>query len=101
MLHEEHDWPARARTVREQGTSAIAEATHDALVHRRTSSRRQPDTVARLRRALEDTPPEGYAGCCEAIAGMDQVARSAPSTRPTLVDLRPRRPGDAARPTAS
>ncbi len=45
----------------------------------------QPDTVAKLRRALEDTPPEGYAGCCEAIAGMDQVEAIGAIDAPTLV----------------
>ena len=84
MLAEEHDWPARARTVREQGTSAIAEATVTRWFTEGFIAK-EPDTVAKLRRALEDTPPEGYAGCCEAIAGMDQVDAIGAIDTPTLV----------------
>jgi len=84
MLAEEHDWPARARTVREQGTSAIAEATMTRWFTEGFIAK-EPDTVAKLRRALEDTPPEGYAGCCDAIAGMDLLDAIESVAAPTLV----------------
>ena len=44
-----------------------------------------PDTVARLRATLADTPPEGYAGCCDAIAGMDLLDAIESVAAPTLV----------------
>ena len=46
---------------------------------------RNPDTVARLRATLADTPPEGYAGCCDAIAGMDLLDAIESVEAPTLV----------------
>jgi 3-oxoadipate enol-lactonase len=45
----------------------------------------EPETVAAARDALLNTPPEGYAGCCAAIAGMDQRADLPSITAPTLV----------------
>jgi 3-oxoadipate enol-lactonase len=46
---------------------------------------RRPEAVERTRRALLDTPPEGYAGCCEAIA-LHDLRRELGSVRaPTLV----------------
>ena len=46
---------------------------------------RDPATVAASRAALEGVDPEGYAGCCEAIAAMDQRASLAAIVAPTLV----------------
>jgi pimeloyl-ACP methyl ester carboxylesterase len=34
---------------------------------------------------LRDTPPEGYAGCCEAIAGADLPGRLGGIQAPTLI----------------
>ena len=41
--------------------------------------------IEQFRVGLEGTDPEGYACCCEAIAGMDQRADLAAVTAPTLV----------------
>jgi pimeloyl-ACP methyl ester carboxylesterase len=41
--------------------------------------------VAGIVDAMRGLDPEGYAGCCEAIAGMDQRASLASITAPTLV----------------
>ena len=84
MLADEHDWPARAKLVREQGPGAIAEATV-ARWFTPGFVERHPDTVAKLRATLADTPPEGYAGCCDAIGGMDQLAVLERVAAPTLV----------------
>src|SRR5918998_4667970 len=57
---------SRARTVRAEGVSAIA----DAVVERWfTPAFREasPEVVERARRMLLDTPDEGYASCCEAV----------------------------------
>lgn len=84
MLAEEHDWPARAKLVREQGTGAVAQASIERWFTPGFVAA-NPDTVARLRATLADTPPEGYAGCCDAIAGMDLLDAIESVQAPTLV----------------
>jgi len=84
MLAEEHDWPARAKLVREQGTGAVAQASIERWFTPGFVAA-NPDTVARLRATLADTPPEGYAGCCDAIAGMDLLDAIESVEAPTLV----------------
>jgi 3-oxoadipate enol-lactonase len=84
MLAEEHDWPARAKLVREQGTGAVAQASIERWFTPGFVAA-NPDTVARLRATLADTPPEGYAGCCDAIAGMDLLDAIESVAAPTLV----------------
>ena len=46
---------------------------------------REPAVVQAGRATLEQTDPEGYAGCCEAIAEMNLLADLAAITAPTLV----------------
>jgi 3-oxoadipate enol-lactonase len=78
------DFAARARTVREHGIEAIA----DALIGRwftPSFPASHPDTVARIRAMLLSTSREGYAGGCEAIAQMDLRADLPRITAPTLV----------------
>jgi len=63
-------WLERAATVRAHGTAAVA----DAVVARWFTPdfrRLRPRSVDAMRAMLAATPAEGYAGCCEAIAGMD------------------------------
>ena len=43
------------------------------------------ETVERAGRMVRDTPPEGYAGCCEAIRDMDMRARLGAIRAPTLL----------------
>jgi 3-oxoadipate enol-lactonase len=74
----------RATTVRGQGTEAIA----DGVVARWFTddfADRAAETVARMRAMIAATPPEGYAGCCEAIAAWDSRADLGRITAPTLV----------------
>ncbi len=64
-------WLERAATVRQAGTPAVIA---DVVVGRWFTAgyaEAHPDTVARHRRMIIETPAEGYAGCCEAIAGLD------------------------------
>ena len=63
-------WHERARIVRARGTSAIAEAVLGRWFTGRSRDQ-SPETVARYREMLEGIPAEGYAACCEAIAGWD------------------------------
>lgn len=74
----------RAGLVRREGIATVA----DAVLGRWFTPRfhaLSPDTVARYRAMLVSTPAEGYAGCCEAIAGMDLRGRLAEIAAPTLV----------------
>ena len=64
------DYAARAKLVREQGMAAIADGVISRWFTPAFPSHR-PDVVARIRGLLLSTPPEGYAGACEAIASMD------------------------------
>jgi len=63
-------WEERAQTVRADGVSAIAEAVLERWF---TSAFREdhPETLEWAGRMLRETPPEGYAGCCEAIRDAD------------------------------
>ncbi len=80
----EQTWRDRARTVRAEGTVAIA----DAVISRWFTpayAAGHPDLVARLRETFAAHPDEGYASCCAAIAGMDQRGDLGGITAPTLV----------------
>jgi 3-oxoadipate enol-lactonase len=84
MLAKEHDWPLRARTVREHGTGAIAAAG----VERWFTApyiEANPDVAERMRAMIAATPSEGYAACCDAIDAMDLVADITRVRAPTLV----------------
>ncbi len=79
-------WLERAATVRADGVGAIADAVLGRWLtpgFRETAGGRA--VVDRLRAILTATPPEGYAGCCEAIAEMDLRDDLARVTAPTLV----------------
>jgi 3-oxoadipate enol-lactonase len=84
QLGPESMWHERAETVRTQGLEAIAQAGLERWFTE-GFRREQPETVARLRASLCATPPEGYAGCCEAIAEMDLRGDLPSIAAPTLV----------------
>jgi 3-oxoadipate enol-lactonase len=63
-------WHERARIVRKTGTAAVAERALSRWFTDRFRDE-HPETVARFRQILEQTSREGYAACCEAIAGWD------------------------------
>jgi 3-oxoadipate enol-lactonase / 4-carboxymuconolactone decarboxylase len=77
-------YDSRARTVRADGVSAIAD---EVLERWFTPAFRQnrPETVEWAGRMLRATPAEGYAGCCEAIRDMDLRDRLGEIRAPTLV----------------
>ena len=77
-------WAERARIVRTDGMEAIA----DSVIERWFTPelpREEPDTVARFRATLVETPPDGYARCCEALAAWDATERISAISVPTLV----------------
>ncbi len=71
----------RAATVREQGIEPVA----DAIVSRWFTDLTAPETRARFRAILVATEPEGYAGCCEALAAWDFREQLPEVAVPTLV----------------
>jgi 3-oxoadipate enol-lactonase len=78
-------WHERAATVRAAGTpEVVAEAT---MTRWFTEPWRaaHPDRVAAFHAMVSSTPAEGYAGCCEAIAGLDLTSGLSGVTAPTLV----------------
>lgn len=75
----------RARTVRAAGTT---EPVADAVIARWFTelwAREHPALVARHRQMIVDTPAEGYASCCEAVAAHDVVVDLPTIAAPTLV----------------
>lgn len=84
-LEPESAWRLRASTVRAQGTGAVA----DAVVRRwYTDAWRvaNPELTAAAAHSVSVTPAEGYAGCCEAIASMNQV-NDLPAIRALLLAI--------------
>jgi 3-oxoadipate enol-lactonase len=74
----------RAQTVRALGLESLA----DGVIARWFTpefAAACPDVVARMRAELAATPAEGYAACCEALAGLDLTPDLAGITAPTLV----------------
>ena len=96
---EPEGWIDRAAAVREGGTAAVA----DAVVARWLTPARaeqDPDLVERLRAMILATPAEGYAACCDALAGWDNRAALERIACPTLVvagDQDPSTPPDVVR----
>jgi 3-oxoadipate enol-lactonase len=79
------NWQERAAAVRAAGGP---EPIADTVLGRWFTegfAAAHPDVVARYRALIVATPAEGYAGCCEAIAGMDLRAGLPGIRAPTLV----------------
>ena len=77
-------WVQRAATVRGDGLPSISAQ----VVSRWFTpgfAARFPSVPATFEATLDGVDPEGYAGCCEAIAGMDLRAGLAKISAPTLV----------------
>ena len=77
-------WIDRAATVRARGMNAVVEAQLERWFTP-TLAELRPEVVERTRRTLLETPPEGYAGCCEAIGSCDLRAELGSIRAPTLV----------------
>jgi pimeloyl-ACP methyl ester carboxylesterase len=77
-------WEERAATARSQGLAPLA----GPVVGRWFTPgfvERDPAAVAAVTAMFNGTDPEGYAGCAEAIAAMDQRRSITTITAPTLV----------------
>jgi 3-oxoadipate enol-lactonase len=77
-------WRTRAERVRAAGMAAISEQVIGRWFTPAFAAR-EPDVLASFTAAFERTDPEGYAGCCEAIAGMDLRPSLRSITAPTVV----------------
>lgn len=76
-------WHARAAAVRAEGTASIAES----VVGRWFTpgfAHENPRLVARSHAMVRATPDEGYAACCEALAGWDGRADLGRIAAPTV-----------------
>jgi 3-oxoadipate enol-lactonase len=80
-LPPREQWLERAATVRADGVSAIA----DAAIDRWFTPLAPVSLRERFRTMLVETPAEGYAGCCEALADLDLRDRLGAIDAPTLV----------------
>jgi 3-oxoadipate enol-lactonase len=74
----------RAAAVRRDGLEGFADATMQRWFTEEFRAR-HPQTVEAIREAFVATPREGYAACCEALAGYDVRAHLASISRPVLV----------------
>ena len=77
-------WTERAETVRAKGTAAIAETVVERWLTPDYAAA-HPEIVVRLKSMIEQTPDEGYAACCGAIARMDLRGALPRITAATLV----------------
>jgi len=83
-IGESRGWLQRAATVRQQGMAPVASTAAERWF---TPAYRQqnPGMVQLLIDDLADTPTEGYAACCEALATADLRDEVAAMLRPMLV----------------
>lgn len=96
-------WHERAALVRSQGMPALVDGAMERWFSPQGPEER-PEAVERLRQGLLDTPAEGYAASCEAIAAHDLRERVGSITAPTLIivgDQDPSTPPDHAQFIAS
>ncbi len=77
-------WAERAALVRSRGMGPIADQAAGRWFTA-AFQQREPATVAAVVASIRDVDPEGYAGCCDAIGGMDQRAALMSISAPTLV----------------
>jgi 3-oxoadipate enol-lactonase len=77
-------WRDRASQVRAAGMTSVS-ATVLGRWFTADYIAREPVVVGSVRTALEQADPDGYAGCCEAIADMDLRADLRSISAPTLV----------------
>jgi 3-oxoadipate enol-lactonase len=77
-------WRSRAAQVRAEGMAAVSAAVIGRWFTPAYAAA-APSVIDQFRAGLERTDPEGYACCCEAIAGMDLRPDLGAVTAPALV----------------
>ncbi|WP_353235863.1 3-oxoadipate enol-lactonase [Diaphorobacter ruginosibacter] len=80
-------WNARAALVRDKGEAAMKELAQSSPSRWFTERfiQADPQTVARAQSWIAAVNPQGYAGCCDALAGADLRERIAGIGIPTLI----------------
>ena len=80
-----HDgWNQRIDTVRKEGMKVVA-ATVIEKWFTPGFRAKEPDSVSRIQRALENVNPEGYAACCAAVRDFDGREKLGGIRNPTLL----------------
>ncbi|HKH22303.1 MAG TPA: 3-oxoadipate enol-lactonase [Solirubrobacterales bacterium] len=77
-------WTERAAQVRREGMGSVIDATIERWFTPGFRER-NPEVVGRIREIFLTTDPEGYAGCCEALAEFDMRGQLDVITAATLV----------------
>jgi 3-oxoadipate enol-lactonase len=77
-------WTERAALVRREGMDSVVDATMERWFTP-AFPERSPAEVRRIREIFLTTDPEGYAGCCEALAEFDMRGQLDVISTPTLV----------------
>jgi 3-oxoadipate enol-lactonase/4-carboxymuconolactone decarboxylase len=77
-------YESRARTVREHGVAQVAEGVLERWFTPAFRKSR-PELAEWAKQMLRETPPEGYAGCCEAISSAHLPRRLGRIRAPTLI----------------
>jgi 3-oxoadipate enol-lactonase len=77
-------WEERVKAAREQGMGSQVDLALSRWLAAATM-KGKPDVVARMRRYIETTPVEGYAGWCLAIRDLDVTSRLKAITLPTCI----------------
>ncbi|QIN78557.1 3-oxoadipate enol-lactonase [Rubrobacter marinus] len=77
-------WEARAKAVRAGGVDAVSDAVLERWFTPALREER-PDVLGWAGRMLRNSPPEGYAACCEAIRDADLGPGLGDIAAPTLV----------------
>ena len=92
-------WEERIRTVQAKGMEGLVEPTIEAWFTGMFRERRR-DVTDTVRAMLRSTPPQGYIGCCHAIAKLNTTDRLSEIRCPAIVivgEEDPRAPVAAAR----
>ncbi len=77
-------WEERIHTAHTQGMAPLVEPTV-ARWFTAPFRAQHPEVVDQVRSMIRSTPPEGYAGCCHAIARLDLTERLQAIMLPTLI----------------
>jgi 3-oxoadipate enol-lactonase len=77
-------WDARIAMAESQGMAALAEGTIERWFTR-PFIERAPEVVDRVRMLIRTTPPQGFAGCSQAIRALDYADRLRAIRTPTLI----------------
>jgi len=77
-------WIERAAQVRAEGMESVIDATMERWFTP-AFPKRSPEVVERIRSTFLETEPEGYAGCCEALAQFDMRGQLDAIAAPTLL----------------